>query len=61
MAKALYAQNVHTDPGVMAELLSLRARVVELQRELDELRLENAAFEDEVRELSMSEAPAVLA
>lgn len=61
MAKALFAAAVNTDPRMMAELFSLRARVVELERELDELRLENAAFEDEVRSLSVSEAPTVLA
>lgn len=61
MAKAVYASSGHTDPRLVAELLSLRARVVELEAQLRELRLENAAFEDEVRSLASTEVPAVLA
>lgn len=60
MAKAVFAAADRFDPRLMAELASLRARVAELQRELDALRLENAAFDDEVRSIAVAQ-PAVLA
>jgi regulator of replication initiation timing len=59
MAKVLYAAGAQMDPRLMAELASLRARVAELERQNTELRLENAAFDDEVR--SLAAEPPVLA
>jgi FtsZ-binding cell division protein ZapB len=59
MAKAVFTPGVHFDPRLMAELASLRARVAELERQNSELRLEHAAFDDEVR--SLAAEPPVLA
>lgn len=59
MAKAVYAPGAHIDPRLMAELVSLRARVVELERQVSALRVEQATFDDEV--LSLASTPAVLA
>ncbi len=53
MAKVVYAPGVQMDPRLMAEVLSLRARVRQLEQENDALRLENAAFDEEVRTLSV--------
>ncbi|HYO18355.1 MAG TPA: hypothetical protein VES02_06785 [Dermatophilaceae bacterium] len=59
MAKAVYAPGTQMDPRMMAELVSLRARVAELEREVSALRLETTVFEDEVRALATE--PTVLA
>ncbi|MEZ5185654.1 MAG: hypothetical protein R2720_07910 [Candidatus Nanopelagicales bacterium] len=59
MAKAVYTPGVHFDPRLMAELVALRARVTELEREVSALRVEQASFEDEV--MTLSSPPAVLA
>lgn len=58
MAKALYAPALRTDPRLLAELASLRARVAELQQENAALRLENEIFAADVDE---PVAPVVLA
>lgn len=52
MAKVVYSPGMQMDPRLMAELMSLRARVRELEQENSALRLENAAFDDEVRALA---------
>ncbi len=59
MAKAVYTPGAQYDPRLMAELVSLRARVVELERQVSALRVEQASFDDEV--MSLSSPPAVLA
>jgi hypothetical protein len=59
MAKAVYTPGAQYDPRLLAELVSLRTRVAELEREVSALRVEQAAFDDEV--LSLSTQPAVLA
>lgn len=59
MAKVVYAAGNQMDPRLLAELASLRARVAELERENSALRLENEAFDDEVRTLATE--PPVLA
>ena len=48
-------------PRLMAEVASLRARVAELEREVSALRVEHAAFDDEMLALSSTTAPPVLA
>jgi regulator of replication initiation timing len=53
MAKVVYSPGMQMDPRLMAELMSLRARVRELEQENTALRLENAAFDDEVRALAV--------
>lgn len=60
MAKAVYAPGAHLDPRLMAELVSLRVRVAELERQVSDLRVEQASFDDEVLTLSTA-APPVLA
>ena len=40
MAKAVYTPGAQYDPRLLAELVSLRARVAELERELSALRVE---------------------
>jgi FtsZ-binding cell division protein ZapB len=52
MAKVVYAPVSQMDPRLLAELMSLRVRVRELEQENNSLRLENAAFDDEVRSLT---------
>lgn len=52
MAKVIYSPGAQMDPRLMAELMSLRARVRELEQENNCLRLENAAFDVEVRTLA---------
>jgi hypothetical protein len=59
MAKAVYTPGAQYDPRLLAELVSLRARVAELEREVSALRVEQASFDDEV--LSLASQPAVLA
>jgi hypothetical protein len=61
MAKAVYTPGAYFDPRLMAELASLRARVAELEREVSALRVEHAAFDDEVLSLASTTAPPVLA
>lgn len=56
MAKVVYAPGVQMDPRLMAEVQSLRARVRELEQENATLRMENAAFDDEVRSLAAETA-----
>lgn len=53
MAKVVYSPGVQMDPRLMAEVMSLRARVRELEQENAALRLENATFDDEVRSLAV--------
>jgi len=59
MAKALYTTGAHYDPRLVAEVVSLRARVAELERELAALRLDDRAFDDDV--LRLTPEPAVMA
>ncbi len=56
MAKVIYSPGAQMDPRLMAEVLSLRARVRELEQENSALRLENAAFDEEVRDLAAQSA-----
>lgn len=55
MAKAVYAPANRFDPVLMAEVVSLRARVAQLQRELDALRVENLTLEQELQPGSVVE------
>ena len=59
MAKAVYTPGTHYDPRLVAEVVSLRARVAELEREIAALRLEHASFDEDV--LTLSPPPPVLA
>lgn len=59
MAKAVYTPGANYDPRLVAEVVSLRARVAELERELDALRLADSSFDEDV--LALTPPPAVLA
>jgi len=59
LAKALYTTGAHYDPRLVAEVVSLRARVAELEGELAALRLDDKTFEEDV--LTLTPEPAVMA
>jgi hypothetical protein len=59
MAKAIYVPGVQYDPRLVAEVVSLRARVAELEQELASLRLADSSFDEDV--LTLTQTPAVLA
>ena len=59
MAKAVYTPGAHYDPRLVAEVVSLRARVAELERELAAARLADSSFDEDV--LTLTPPPAVLA
>ena len=59
MAKAVYTPGAHYDPRLVAEVVSLRARVAELERELAAQRLDDKTFDDDV--LTLTPEPAVMA